>query len=659
MADYIWLIPAFPAAGFLVNAFFGRKMSKAIVSWVACLALFGSFVVSAAVFIDFLGLPASARVFEMNAFDWIVSGEFAASVGFRIDALSIVMCLVVSGVGFLIHVYSAGYMRDDEGFARYFTYLNLFVFMMLTLVTANNILLMFVGWEGVGLCSYLLIGFWYKRDSASNAGKKAFIVNRIGDFGFLLGIFLLVTSLGGHGVWTLNFGELQKNAHLLTGATAGLITLFFFIGATGKSAQLPLYVWLPDAMEGPTPVSSLIHAATMVTAGVYMIARLNFFFLMAPTTMFIVALVGLLTALFAATIGCAQYDIKRVLAYSTVSQLGYMFVGVGVGAFSAGIFHLMTHAFFKGLLFLGAGSVMHAMSGELDMRKMGGLRKRIPITFWTFLIACIAIAGIFPLSGFFSKDEILGKAFESQGALFWIIGAITAGLTAFYMFRLLFRTFFGECRASEDVKHHIHESPKVMTIPLVILAVLSVIGGWVGIPKVLGGENRFEQWMEPVFGHPKEASVPAINFVTKAYAASPGGAEAQSGSMEGTLMIGAIIVALLGIFIAYYLYIKRTELPERFVKRFPRLFRTVNNKYYVDELYYAVFVRGLLGLGWFWKRVVDEIIIDGIVNGIAYVLKGLGSLIRLVQAGYVQGYAFGMIAGAIAVLGYLIIKVIL
>jgi NADH-quinone oxidoreductase subunit L len=659
MADYIWLIPAFPAAGFIVNAFFGRKVSKAIVSWVACLALFGSFVVSAAVFIDFLGLPANMRVFEMNAFDWIVSGEFAASVGFRIDVLSIVMCLVVSGVGFLIHVYSAGYMHDDEGFARYFTYLNLFVFMMLTLVTANNILLMFVGWEGVGLCSYLLIGFWYKRDSASNAGKKAFIVNRVGDFGFLLGIFLLVTSLASQGVWTLNFGELQKNAHLLTGGCAALITLFFFIGATGKSAQLPLYVWLPDAMEGPTPVSSLIHAATMVTAGVYMIARLNFFFLMAPTTMFIVALVGLLTALFAATIGCAQYDIKRVLAYSTVSQLGYMFVGVGVGAFSAGIFHLMTHAFFKGLLFLGAGSVMHAMSGELDMRKMGGLRKKIPITFWTFLIACIAIAGIFPLSGFFSKDEILGKAFESQGALFWIIGAITAGLTAFYMFRLLFRTFFGECRASEDVKHHIHESPKVMTIPLVILAVLSVIGGWVGIPKVLGGENRFEQWMEPVFGHPKEASVPAINFVTKAYAAGAGGAEAQSGSIEGTLMIGAIIVALLGIFIAYYLYIKRTELPERFVKRFPRLFRTVNNKYYVDELYYAVFVRGLLGLGWFWKRVVDEIIIDGIVNGIAYVLKGLGSLIRLVQAGYVQGYAFGMIAGAIAVLGYLIIKVIL
>ncbi len=656
MADYIWLIPAFPAAGFLVNAFFGRKFPKAMVSWVACLAILGSFVVSAAVFLEFLRLPADARIFEMNAFDWIVSGEFAAHVGFRIDALSIVMCLVVSGVGFLIHVYSVGYMHDDEGFARYFTYLNLFVFMMLTLVTANNILLMFVGWEGVGLCSYLLIGFWYKKDSASDAGKKAFIVNRVGDFGFLLGIFLLVTSLGSQGVWTVNFGELQKNAHLLTGATAGLITLFFFIGATGKSAQLPLYVWLPDAMEGPTPVSSLIHAATMVTAGVYMIARLNFFFVMAPSTMFIVALVGLLTALFAATIGCAQYDIKRVLAYSTVSQLGYMFVGVGVGAFSAGIFHLMTHAFFKGLLFLGAGSVMHAMSGELDMRKMGGLRKRIPVTFWTFLIACIAIAGIFPLSGFFSKDEILGKAFERQGALFWIIGAVTAGLTAFYMFRLLFRTFFGECRASEEVKHHIHESPKVMTIPLVILAVLSVVGGWVGTPRILGGENRFEQWLEPVVGRTTHAASPAIHLVRTAYAAE--GVEAQ-GSVEGTLMVAAIVVALVGIFIAYYLYIKRTELPERFVKSFPGVFRTVNNKYYVDELYHAIFVRGLLGLGTFFKRVVDEILIDGTVNGIAYVLQGVGSLIRLIQAGYVQGYAFGMIAGAIALLGYLIIKVIL
>ena len=396
-----------------------------------------------AIFFDFLQPPAEARVFETNIFDWIVSGEFDASVGFRIDALSIIMCLVVTGVGFLIHVYSAGYMHDDEGFARYFTYLNLFVFMMLILVTANNILLMFVGWEGVGLCSYLLIGFWYQEGfSASNAGKKAFIVNRIGDFGFLLGIFLLVTSLGGHGVWTLNFGELQKNAHLLPEPPRRLITLFFFIGATGKSAQLPLYVWLPDAMEGPTPVSSLIHAATMVTAGVYMIARLNFLFIMAPSTMFIVALVGLLTALFAATIGCAQYDIKRVLAYSTVSQLGYMFVGVGVGAFSAGIFHLMTHAFFKGLLFLGAGSVMHAMSGEHDMRKMGGLRKKIPITFWTFLIACIAIAGVPPFSGFFSKDEISGRP-SSQGGriLSGSSAAVTAGHDRLLYVQAALRTF--------------------------------------------------------------------------------------------------------------------------------------------------------------------------------------------------------------------------
>ncbi len=470
MADYIWLIPVFPAVGFLINGFFGRKMPKSVVSWVACLSLLASFVVSAEIFFEFLRLPGEARVFERNIFDWIVSGEFVARVGYRVDSLSIIMCLIVSGVGFLIHVYSAGYMHDDEGYARYFTYLNLFVFMMLTLVTANNLLLMFVGWEGVGLCSYLLIGFWYKRDSAANAGKKAFIVNRIGDFGFLLGMFLLVSSLGAHGVWTLNYGEIQKSAHLLAGPTVMLITLFFFIGATGKSAQLPLYVWLPDAMEGPTPVSSLIHAATMVTAGVYMIARLNFLYVMAPTTMLIVATVGLLTALFAATIGCAQYDIKRVLAYSTVSQLGYMFVGVGVGAFSAGVFHLMTHAFFKGLLFLGAGSVMHAMSGELDMRKMGGLRKKIPVTFWTFLIACIAIAGVPPFSGFFSKDEILGKAFETHGLIFWIVGAITAGLTAFYMFRMLFNTFFGECRASDEVKHHIHESPKVMTIPLAILA---------------------------------------------------------------------------------------------------------------------------------------------------------------------------------------------
>jgi NADH-quinone oxidoreductase subunit L len=658
MADYIWLIPAMPAVGFLINGFLGWKLPKGVVSFVACLALFISFVVSAAVFIEFLKLAPDARLFEKNVYDWIVSGDFTAKVGFRVDALSIVMCLIVTGVGFLIHVYSVGYMHDDEGFARYFTYLNLFVFMMLILVTANNMLLMFVGWEGVGLCSYLLIGFWYKKDSAANAGKKAFIVNRIGDFGFLLGIFLLWTTLGAHGVSTLDFGLLQKNAHLITGCAATLITLLFFVGATGKSAQIPLYVWLPDAMEGPTPVSSLIHAATMVTAGVYMIARLNFLYVMAPTTMFVVTLIGVVTALFAATIGCAQYDIKRVLAYSTVSQLGYMFVGVGSGAFAAGIFHLMTHAFFKGLLFLAAGSVMHAMSGELDMRKMGGLKNRIPVTYWTFLAGCIAIAGVPGFSGFFSKDEIMWKVFANYGGslFFWIIGAVTAGLTAFYMFRMFFTTFHGDCRATDEVKHHIHESPKVMTIPLMVLAVLSVVGGWVGIPRILGGSNHFERWLEPVFGPEREAAAPALNIVTPAFAENA--AQAHASSAEGLLMAAAVIIALAGIFVAYYFYVRRPDIPGKFVAALPGVFRTVNNKYYVDELYQATFVRGLFVLGRFCKRVVDETLIDGTINGVAWLLRVVGGLIRLFQSGYVQGYAFALLLGAILALGYLIIRVV-
>ena len=662
MADYIWLIPVFPAIGFLINGLLGKNFSKGLTSWVACLSVIFSFVVSAIIFIQFLGLSPEARVFEKTAFDWIVSGDFAAKIGFRIDALSIIMCLVVTGVGSLIHIYSAGYMHGDPGFRRYFSYLNLFVFMMLILVTADNLLLMFVGWEGVGLCSYLLIGFWYEKDSASNAGKKAFIVNRIGDFGFLLGIFLLVAVLGSQGVWTLKYSELQANAHLIGGGLATVITLLFFVGATGKSAQIPLYVWLPDAMEGPTPVSSLIHAATMVTAGVYMIARLNFFFAMAPFTMAIVAVIGLLTAFFAATIGCAQYDIKRVLAYSTVSQLGFMFVGVGVGAYTAGIFHLMTHAFFKGLLFLGAGSVMHAMSGELDMRKMGGLRKKTPITYWTFLLACIAIAGVPPFSGFFSKDEILWKAYSGHNTWIWVLGAITAGLTAFYMFRMFFSTFHGECRASEEVKHHIHESPKIMTIPLMILAVLSVVGGWVGIPHLLGGGNHIEKWLEPVFGHAVEHAPTAYAFdlsiISNAFASS--GAEAASGgaATEWTLMILAVIVGLSGIFMAWLFYVKNPSLPERFVERFKAVFKVVHNKYFVDELYIAVFVKGLFGIGRICKNFFDETIIDGAINGVAAGFSGVGGIIRRVQNGLVQGYAFAMIAGAILVIGYLIARMI-
>jgi len=659
MADYIWLIPTFPAVGFLINGFLGKKVPKAFVSWVACLALFASFVVSLTILFQFFQLPPDQRIFERDIFDWIVAGEFRATVGFRIDPLSVIMCLVVTGVGFLIHVYSVGYMHHDEGYPRYFTYLNLFVFMMLILVTANNILLMFVGWEGVGLCSYLLIGFWFRKDSASNAGKKAFIVNRIGDFGFLLGMFSLLVALGAQGVWTLNYGEIQKNAHLLNASAATIITLLFFIGATGKSAQLPLYVWLPDAMEGPTPVSSLIHAATMVTAGVYMVARLNFLYNMAPEIMFVVALVGVLTAIFSASIGFAQYDIKRVLAYSTVSQLGYMFVGVGVGAYAAGIFHLMTHAFFKGLLFLGAGSVIHAMSGEQDMRHMGGLRKKIPVTYWTFVLACIAIAGVPPFSGFFSKDEILWKAFSAGGPYIfvWVIAAIAAGMTAFYMFRLLFGTFHGECRASEEVKHHIHESPKVMTIPLMILAAFSVVGGFVGVPHILGGHNRIEQFLEPVFGGGHKTGHAAdLSIITRAFAA---GGTHDSASAEMTLMVLSVVIGLLGIFIAYKMYIKNPELPDRFVSRCTGFYRTVHNKYYVDEIYGAVFVRSLLGLGTVMKNFFDEVIIDGTINGVAALLGWAGGVLRKIQAGYVQGYAFAMIAGAILVLGYFLFRVMM
>ena len=661
MADLIWLIPAFPAIGFLINGLLGIRFPKTLTAWVACLSVIASFAVSATIFVQFLQMAPESRVFEKTVFDWIVSGDFKTTIGFRIDALSIIMCLIVSGVGSLIHIYSVGYMHDDPGFRRYFCYLNLFVFMMLTLVTGDNVLLMFVGWEGVGLCSYLLIGFWYEKDSAANAGKKAFIVNRIGDFGFLLGLFTLVGYLGSQGIWTLKFSELQANVHLIGPGLATIITLLFFVGATGKSAQIPLYVWLPDAMEGPTPVSSLIHAATMVTAGVYMIARLNFLYVLAPTTLLVVTIVGLATAFFAATIGTAQYDIKRVLAYSTVSQLGYMFVGVGAGAYAAGIFHLMTHAFFKGLLFLAAGSVMHAMSGELDMRKMGGLRKKTPVTYWTTFIACLAIAGVPGFSGFFSKDEILWMAFSKYDSIwFWFIGVITAGMTAFYMFRMFFSTFHGECRADEEIKHHIHESPRIMTVPLMILAVLSLIGGYVGVPALLCGSNHIEKWLEPVFGHhaaPATAHAGGFNIISTAFASS-GGAEGAGHAIEMQLMIGAVIIGLLGIFIAWLFYVKNPNLPKKFVEKFHGLFTLVHNKYFIDELYGFIFVRGLFKLGRFCKDFFDEMIIDGIVNGIASLLAGVGGIIRKVQTGMVQGYAFAVILGAIVVIGYLISRIL-
>src|SRR5512136_386154 len=588
MFDYVWLIPLFPAVGFLINGLFGRRLGKKVVSWVGPSVIGLSFLTSILIFFELIGRPPTQRHFEKVIFDWVVSGSFQTVIGYQIDPLSILMALVVSGVSFFIHIYSVGYMHDDPGFSRYFTYLNLFVFMMLNLVLGNNFLLMFVGWEGVGLCSYLLIGFWYEKDSASNAGKKAFVVNRVGDFGFILGMFLLFTSLGKHGIWTLNFTEVFANASKLDTSTVTAITILFFIGACGKSAQIPIYVWLPDAMEGPTPVSSLIHAATMVTAGVYMVARCNVLYSMAPISMAIVAIIGVATAIYTASIGFCQNDIKKVLAYSTISQLGYMFLGVGVGAYSAGIFHLMTHAFFKGLLFLGAGSVMHALSGELDMRKMGDLKGKIKTTYWTFLLATIAIAGIFPFAGFFSKDEILWQAFSSPHGhvLLWLVGAVAAGMTAFYMFRALFMAFFGESRVDPHAAHHVHESPRIMTVPLMVLAGLSIIGGWIGWPHVLGGANHIHEFLAPVLGggaEPAKAHA-GISIITQAWA-SGGEVGGQSASLEFLMMAVSVAIALIGIGVAYLFYVKNPVLPKLVADRWKRLYKLVYNKYYVDELY--------------------------------------------------------------------------
>lgn len=659
MLEYVWLIPLFPAIGFLINGFFGRRLGNKFVSVAGPSAIGLSFLTAIFIFFELVGRPATERFFEKNLFDWVVSGSLHTVIGYQIDPLSILMVLVVTGVSFFIHIYSVGYMHGDPGFARFFTYLNLFVFMMLNLVLANNFLLMFVGWEGVGLCSYLLIGFWYEKDSASNAGKKAFVVNRVGDFGFLLGMFLLFTSLGKHGIWTLNFTEVFKNAHLLDPGTVTAITLLLFVGAAGKSAQLPLYVWLPDAMEGPTPVSSLIHAATMVTAGVYMIARCNVLYSMAPVSMGVVAAVGVATAIFAASIGFCQYDIKKVLAYSTISQLGFMFLGVGVGAFSAGIFHLMTHAFFKGLLFLGAGSIMHALSGELDMRKMGGLKSKTPITFITFLVGTLAIAGIPGLSGFFSKDEIIWQALSSPHGhvLLWLVASITAGMTAFYMFRALFMTFWGECRADEHVKHHIHESPRVMTIPLMVLALLSIIGGYIGIPHILGGANHIHEFLLPVVGGGAEPSKAhaGLSLVSQAWASSGEGA-GHSTSLEMVMMGISVAIALIGIGIAYLFYVRSPAIPKRLAERHKALYTFVVNKYYVDELYEILFVNSLKRAGTALWRGFDEFIIDGTVNGIAYFIGWISTVVRRIQTGYVQNYAFSMVIGGVILAGYYVVR---
>ena len=638
--NLLWLVPALPLLGAIVNGVGAGKIPRKIVSAIGVGSVGLALLVAIGCWGDLLSMPPEARRFVQGLFTWVRSGDFQAEVRFALDPLGAVMMLVVTGVGFLIHVYSTGYMGHEKAYGRYFSYLNLFTFSMLTLVLADNFLLMFLGWEGVGLCSYLLIGFWYQRPAAVEAGKKAFVVNRIGDWGFLLGIFLIFVNFG-----TLDFATVfaQAPQRLAVGsAVATTIALLLFLGATGKSAQLPLYVWLPDAMEGPTPVSALIHAATMVTAGVYMVARCHVLYLLAPAALQVVAIVGAATALFAATIGLVQNDIKRVLAYSTISQLGYMFLGCGVGAFASGIFHLMTHAFFKALLFLGAGSVIHALSGEQDMSRMGGLKSALPRTHLTFLVGTLAIAGIVPFAGFFSKDEILYNAWLRGGPVLWSAGVLGAFLTAFYMFRLYFRTFRGPSRVTEEAKHHLHESPSSMTVPLMVLALLSLVGGFVQIPLMAGGQ-RFDRFLEPVF----------------ADAARVAGAEAQAHAGAGAevmLMVISLAVALAGIFVAYRFYIADPELPVRLAERARGLYRLLFHKYWVDELYDSAVVqpiyRGSVGL---WQRF-DAAVIDGIVNGVGKQIERGSGLLRQAQVGYVQVYALLITLGAVVVVGYLALR---
>jgi NADH-quinone oxidoreductase subunit L len=640
----LWLIPVLPLAGAAINGFLGKKSSRTAVSTIG---LFFSGAAFAWALLVAWRFSSVALPYQEYVAHWIRSGTFSADFALYLDQLSLIMLLVVTGVGFLIHIYSVGYMWDDPSYYRFFAYLNLFMFFMLTLVLANNYLLMFIGWEGVGLASYLLIGFWFTKDSAASAGKKAFIVNRIGDFGFLIGLFLIIQHFG-----SLNFTQVFAHVQPLPteNAGAGLLTaigLLLMVGACGKSAQIPLYVWLPDAMEGPTPVSALIHAATMVTAGVYMVSRSHVIFERAPMALTVVAVIGTLTALFAATIGITQTDIKKVLAYSTVSQLGYMFMACGVGAFSAGIFHLMTHAFFKGLLFLAAGSVIHAVGGEQDMRKMGGLRSYIPVTFATMGIATLAIAGIPPFAGFWSKDEILWRAFSSgpNGKVFWLIGAITAFLTSFYMFRLLFMTFFGDYRGAQVDSHghsshdshghgEPHESPMAILVPLVILALLSTVGGLVGIG------NRFEHFLAPVFG--------SGEFTEAA-------GEAASHGTELILMGVSVTLAFLGAWLAYVLYISKPYLPQKIADSLGGFYTAVLNKYYVDELYAKIFVKPVVdgSTSILWQGV-DRKVIDDTVNNAAEGARHVSDEVRQMQSGNLRSYAGWIAAGSAAVIAYMI-----
>jgi NADH-quinone oxidoreductase subunit L len=637
--NYIWIIPALPLLGSAINGLFGSKWPNKIINAVAVGSTGLSFLAALEAVREFTRLAPENIPWVQQYFTWIIAGDFRAGFDLQIDHLTVVMLLVVTGVGWLIHIYSMGYMAHEGGYYRFFSYLNLFMFFMLILVLAANYALLFVGWEGVGLSSYLLIGFYFLRKSAADAGKKAFIVNRIGDFGFMLGMFLLFKSFG-----TLDFVPLFAKATPLPADPMGhlgtftIACLLLFMGACGKSAQLPLYVWLPDAMEGPTPVSALIHAATMVTAGVYVVARSHILFTHAPTAMFVVAIVGCATAFFAATIGLVQTDIKRVLAYSTVSQLGYMFLALGVGAFSAGIFHLMTHAFFKALLFLAAGSVIHAMGGEQDMTRMGGLSKKIRATYLTMLTATLAIAGFPPLAGFFSKDSILLSAYQGEHGVrvLYAVGLLTALLTSFYMFRLIFLTFHGKPRYDEK-KVHVHESPQSMLVPLMILAVLSVIGGWVAAPAFWGAPDYFARFLEPAF---------AQGGVVNAEAA-----EAAAHALETPLAIVAVVTALLGFAVAFWLYLQRPGKAEQLAKSMRGLYDLLLHKYYVDEIYDALIVKPLLWISTnvLWQTV-DVRAIDGTVNGVAEGAAGIGDGVRHTQSGNTRSYAVWVVIGALVII---------
>ncbi|OGU52791.1 MAG: NADH-quinone oxidoreductase subunit L [Ignavibacteria bacterium GWC2_36_12] len=664
MIDLMYLTVLLPLLGFIINGAFGSKISaiggsasdrrnEKVIGIIGSGVIGLSFLITIIAFFQTLALPVEERKTIINLFTWLKVSSLDVGFAYQVDQLSLIMALIVTGVGFIIHVYSIGYMHGDKGFWRFFAYMNLFIFAMMNLILADNFVLLFLGWEGVGLCSYLLIGFWYdkkfEKSTTSDAAKKAFVVNRIGDFGFLLGMFLIYLTFN-----SLNFNEVftRASAFGVPETTFAFIAIFLFIGATGKSAQIPLFVWLPDAMAGPTPVSALIHAATMVTAGVYMVARCSIIFASAPAILTVVAVIGTLTALFAATIGIVQNDIKKVLAYSTISQLGYMFLAMGVGAFSAGIFHVMTHAFFKALLFLGAGSVIHSMHHEQDIQHYGGLRKHMPKTAGTFLIAALAISGIPPLSGFFSKDEILWYSFANGGFLFWLIGALTAFITAFYMFRLYFLTFEGKERFGHEKPastrsnrgEHPHESPNVMVIPLIILAVLSAIGGFIGIPEIFSGEhgNIFHGWLEPVFKN-AERKLAIYGLHTH--------------FQEILLMTISVAGAAGSIFFARYIYLRKPSIASGTAKKFKSIYNLLWNKYFVDELYDATVINPIVKTSdsFLW-RIADNKIIDGLVNGIASLIESASVVIRKMQTGVAQFYAVIMMVGIAAALFWIVLS---